>query len=222
MKAWIILAVVAALSFGQAAFGQAGQQPSPTITNADVVEMHSAGFSAEVIVAKIRASHCDCDTTPAALAKLKSAGVSEQVILAMIGGQSSLSSVVGLEVPTNNPTKADRATLHFYRERALSASARKMPIYIDEIQVADLVNGRQFSMVIDAGKHVFRCRTKPEAIKLEIEPGKEYYLRAEFIQGFIGNRWRIVEMSKEQGEADVQRLKPLDVTDITPLARTPR
>ena len=89
------------------------------------------------------------------------------------------------------------------------------------MQVADLVNGRQFSMTVEPGKHVFRCRTKPEAIEIEIEAGRDYYLRAELIQGFTKNHWRIVQVAEQQGEVDVQRLKPLDVEHVAPLARTP-
>ena len=39
-----------------------------------------------------------------------------------------------------------------------------------------------------------------EAIAVEIEPGEEYYLRAELIQGFTKNHWHIVQVAKEQGD----------------------
>jgi hypothetical protein len=44
-------------------------QPSPKLTNADVLEMHAAGLGAEVILAKIKASSCEFNTTPANLKK---------------------------------------------------------------------------------------------------------------------------------------------------------
>lgn len=160
-----------------------------------------------MILAKIKTSSCELSTSPANLKKLKSAGISDDVIVAMIGASAPVSAAPN----TTESAPADstaKATLHFYRERAFVGSARKMPIFMDEVQVADLVNGRQFTMAVDPGKHAFRCRTKPEAIEVAIEPGAEYYLRAELIQGFTKNHWRIVQMSSEQGKLDIERLKP--------------
>lgn len=94
-----------------------------------------------------------------------------------------------------------------------------MPIFMDEQQIADLVNGRYFAAKVDPGKHTFRCRTKIEAIPVEIVSGHDYYLRAELIQGFTKNHWRIVHMSNEQGAEDIQRMKPLDLKNISPVVR---
>jgi hypothetical protein len=54
------------------------------ITNQDVTDMLKAGLSPEIVAAKVKASKCQCDTSPAALEKLKSASVPENVILAMV------------------------------------------------------------------------------------------------------------------------------------------
>jgi hypothetical protein len=47
--------------------------------------MQATGLSSTIIVEKIRASTCEFDTSPASLEQLKAAGVTEPVILAMIG-----------------------------------------------------------------------------------------------------------------------------------------
>jgi hypothetical protein len=193
--------------------------PSAALTNEGILEMQSSGLSAEVILAKIKTSVCAFDTAPPALAQLKAGGVPEAVILAMIGVQPP--SEAGTTAPVD-PSPKSKAKLHFYRERAFVALLRKMPIYIDEVKVADLVNGREFSMLAEPGKHVFRCLTKAEAIQADIEQGGEYYFRAELIQGFTKNHWHVVQVAKQQGEADVRSLKPLDLNDISPAARMPR
>ena len=203
---------------------QSSNQPSPKLADADILDMHAAGLGAEVILAKIKASSCEFNTTPTDLKKLKSAGISDDVIVAMIGATAPVACVARAPALTLSSAAIDSAgksTLHFYRERAFVGSARKMPIFMDEVQVADLVNGRQFTMTVDPGVHTFRGRTRPEAIDVTVEPGGEYYLRAELIQGFTKNHWRIVQMSSEQGALDVERLKPLDVQHIAPLARNP-
>jgi len=54
------------------------------LTNGDVVDMLKVGLSPEIVIAKINASACAFDTSPAALKVLKSTTVPDAVILAMV------------------------------------------------------------------------------------------------------------------------------------------
>jgi hypothetical protein len=91
----VLLAVALVYSVGipaqTLAAGQSPAQQSPplssnqtVITNRDVVSMVKAGLAPEIIAAKVRNSDCQCDTSPAALAELKTSGVPDNVILAMV------------------------------------------------------------------------------------------------------------------------------------------
>jgi hypothetical protein len=62
---------------------RAGAQSSE-VTNQDVLDMTKAGLSANVIADKISSTPCRFDTSIAALASLKSAGVDDDVLSAMI------------------------------------------------------------------------------------------------------------------------------------------
>jgi hypothetical protein len=59
------------------------------LNNAAIVKMRTQRLGAEVIIAKIKASPCEFDTSPAALQKLKLAGVPDKVILAMVTAPSA-------------------------------------------------------------------------------------------------------------------------------------
>jgi hypothetical protein len=61
----------------------------PALNNAAIVKMRTQRLGAEVIIAKIKASPCEFDTSPAALQKLKLAGVPDKVILAMVTAPSA-------------------------------------------------------------------------------------------------------------------------------------
>jgi hypothetical protein len=73
------------------------------LSNNDVIEMAKSGLAAEVIIAKIRTSPSRFDTTPATLAKLKEAGLSDGVLTAMVLGRiddlSASMSDVSVKVP---------------------------------------------------------------------------------------------------------------------------
>ena len=63
---------------------QPSQESDTTLGNRDVLEMVRAHLSSEIIVAKIKASACDFETTPAVLQQLKMEGVPDAVLLAMV------------------------------------------------------------------------------------------------------------------------------------------
>lgn len=64
----------------------AAKPQQTSLTNKDVLEMLKAGLAADIIVAKIKSSPSNFDTSPTALAELKAAGVPDTVILSMVNG----------------------------------------------------------------------------------------------------------------------------------------
>ena len=58
--------------------------PTAPLTNKDVADMLNSGLAAEIVVAKVKASACNFDTSPAALEAMKKAGIPDSVIVAMV------------------------------------------------------------------------------------------------------------------------------------------
>lgn len=65
------------------------QNGTAALTNQDVESMLKAGLSEAIVVAKIRSSKTDFDTSPQALEQLKKQHVPDGVILAMIHGSAT-------------------------------------------------------------------------------------------------------------------------------------
>jgi len=65
-----------------------GKLPPKPLKNQDIFSLMKAGLSSEIVVAKIKSSTCDFDTSPAALAELKSTSIPDAVILAMVQAPS--------------------------------------------------------------------------------------------------------------------------------------
>jgi len=63
---------------------QQSQDASPTLSQDDVLAMVKSGLAAEVIIAKLQRSTCTCDVSATELNRLKSEGVPDDVLLAMI------------------------------------------------------------------------------------------------------------------------------------------
>jgi hypothetical protein len=67
---------------------------STVLTNKDILDMQKIGLPPEVLVAKIKSSECNFDTSPASLQALKAGELGDSVILAMV------------EAPSGQPKRA--------------------------------------------------------------------------------------------------------------------
>lgn len=86
----------------------------PPLTNANILKMHGMRLSPDIIVAKIQSSPCEFDTSPAALQKLKQAGISDKIILAMVQAPSASAppapkapEVVEVKIPGGTPIEVE-------------------------------------------------------------------------------------------------------------------
>jgi hypothetical protein len=81
------LTALAVMSFIALTFIQinSAQTKREALTNAKIIEMVKLGLDDEIIVEKIRQSECQCDTSTGGLAQLKTAKVSNAIIMAMLG-----------------------------------------------------------------------------------------------------------------------------------------
>jgi len=90
---------------------QQTQTAASPLTNKDVQEMVKSGLAQSIIVAKIKASATNFDTSPTALQELKVAGVPDAVILAMVQPASasvnSNADAGGVEVKVSDGTQLE-------------------------------------------------------------------------------------------------------------------
>jgi hypothetical protein len=71
------------------------------LTNKDILDMNRIGLQPEILIAKIKSSQCNFDTSPASLQVLKAAGLSNSVILAMVEALVGQAKAAPVEDPRN-------------------------------------------------------------------------------------------------------------------------
>src|ERR1700693_2332279 len=129
-------------NFGQTDSAKARVDVFPSLTNVNILKMHTMKLGADVIVAKIQGSPCEFDTSPAALQKLKTAGLPDKVILAMVTAPLAsappapkVPEIVEVKIPTG--TKIQMAlNLNFS-----SADAREGQIVLMTVAEDVVING---------------------------------------------------------------------------------
>jgi hypothetical protein len=112
------------------------------LTNKEVFEMVKAGLAPDIIVAKIKSSASKFDTTPGTLAELKTAGVPDSVILAMVQSSGEPMSASVAPVPAIEVKIPDGTEIEIQLVNNLSGQEAKVGDIVDFTLVRAIqVNG---------------------------------------------------------------------------------
>lgn len=112
------------------------------LTNKDVLDMLRSGLSTAIVVVKIKTTPSKFDTTPAALAELKSANVPDAVIMAMVQGPAESSTSSAENVAIVEVKVPDGAEIEIQLKNTLSGQEAKVGDVVDfTVMRAVQVNG---------------------------------------------------------------------------------
>ncbi len=103
----ILSAMILAFFMAASTMGVVAQSTRETLTNAKILELVRMGLGDSLIVAKINQSNCQCDTSTAAIGKLKAAKVSDAIIMAMLNASANdkgFSETI-ITVPARSPER---------------------------------------------------------------------------------------------------------------------
>lgn len=136
------LAVAAPLVWQQDP-AQSQTQSTSTLTNKDVVDMVKNGLSAEVVVAKVKSSPAKFDTSPATLKELKTVGVPDAVILAMVQSEQVSTAADAIKSGGDSVVKVpDGTEIEIQLTNTLSGQEAKVGDFVDFAVVRPIqVNG---------------------------------------------------------------------------------
>jgi hypothetical protein len=104
-----------------------------------------------------------------------------------------------------------QATVHIYRYRLAVNQAAHPTVSCDTFPVVRIQNGRVYSMKVSAGRHTFTTVDGATGTPLDIEPGKEYFLRVDYTPNavYVAHA-ALVLVPPEQGSVEIKKLRPLD------------
>jgi hypothetical protein len=181
------------------------------LTNQDVVDLVKTGLSPDIIVAKIRISTNQFDTSTAALKGLKDAGVPDSVIVAMVDPSNKTAAPADAPKTDAAASSSDSAHVRIYRPKLLPGSGFNPSIFVDDKEVFRLVNARRCSVRIGPGPHTITSDDKSSKIQIDAKGGQEFYISVQELPGgFLKGRGKLTLMSNEQGKPEYQLEKPLD------------
>jgi Protein of unknown function (DUF2846) len=205
MKVAVLCCVGAALLIAQTA-----------LTNDAVVKMVQSGLSDDLVISTIKAQPASFSTNADGLVALKTAGVSEKVIAAMVDRMAGSGSAP----QAANSDAEGKATVYVYRVSKGSGPPPNSPsVYCDEQELARIQNGRYFSIRVDPGKHSLRSTDEKSVIELNVKAGQSYYVRGEVVPVKLKPRGRLTQMSSEEGVSEMRSLQPINADMVKDRSR---
>jgi hypothetical protein len=119
--------------------------------------------------------------------------------------------------PTATISASSTATLYVYREHHMTGMTAKPEIEIDGRLMGKVANGESVRIEVTPGKHNVsvtqsRVKTEQPIYDMEMEAGKEYWVRAEFTNGLI-THLKLTAMPAEQAQAETKQLKEVNAAD---------
>lgn len=122
-------------------------------------------------------------------------------------------------VPSVFPQKIDpegKAIIYVYSNAFNTTLGRvRKPVYMDDREIADIRPERYFVAVVEPGKRAFHLRNKKfGGVVLDVKAGQSYYLRINWKSGFTVSLAGIESVPAENGEFDINQLKPVDKGNI--------
>ena len=107
-------------------------------------------------------------------------------------------------------TTAD-STIVFYRPKRFVGSGLTPSIYIDEVEIARLDNGRYFTVKLPAGKHKLQSSMKSHAhLEVETKSGETQYLEMAIQTGNWRGGGRLIPVPESEAKEAMHKMKPLD------------
>lgn len=89
----------------------------------------------------------------------------------------------------------------------------KKPVFMDDMELADVRPAHYFIVLVDPGKHSFHLKKKKfGGVEMDFEAGKTYYLRLEWRNHTMIGNFGIV--APENAAFDLKQMKPVDQNNI--------
>ena len=132
----------------------AAQQP--TLTNDDIIKLVKLNISETIVIAKIKNSKCECDTSSTAIIKLKENQVSDALIIAMMEANQKIVEVTKKSESLNEEAKVSESKIIISpRSTFVSATASDLDSYPEKYEGKAVYLRAKVSDVVREEKEIF-------------------------------------------------------------------
>lgn len=130
-------------------------------------------------------------------------------------------------VATENPTTSNAADaiVYIYRPSKMMGKALEPSVFVDDIELARMDNGRYFALKLKPGKHIVHMTDDKKGYAVDMGPGQTYYFRVGVEMGMMKGHGKITLDDADRAIAEIKKIKfigkdkikaPTMVIDLSP------
>ena len=117
-------------------------------------------------------------------------------------------SQVSQEIPS--APQDGKVRVYVYRNPGVMEKEFRPSVYVDETAVAKLQAGRNVTLALRPGTHIFRSSDKKEQVSLDVKAGKRYFVRIDVSLVALKGHGKVVLVLAEQAAPEYGQTKPAD------------
>lgn len=153
------------------AFSSQAQTKEDTVTNKTVIQLKTAGLSADIIKAKIQGSACRFDFSTDALIALKKANVPDDVITAMLNKSNSTSATTNNQSGSTDTVANVTPGIYYCKGKTCKLTELEASVYSQ----AKMGSGILTAMTYGAAKTKMKATLSGDKANLQIEERKPVF-----------------------------------------------
>jgi Protein of unknown function (DUF2846) len=117
------------------------------------------------------------------------------------------------------------AVVYVYRPGKWVGKALEPSVFVDDIELARMDNGRYFTFKLPPGKHIVHMTQEKKGFAIDMGPGQTYYFRVGIEMGMMKGRGKITLEDAAKAQPEIKKLKfigqdkiknPTMVVQLTP------
>lgn len=135
------------------------------------------------------------------------------------------SALVAIAAENPSAVDATEAVVYIYRPSKMMGKALEPSVFVDDIELARMDNGRYFALKLKPGKHIIHMTEDKKGYAIDMDPGQTYYFRIGIEMGMWKGHGKLTLDDANRAIAEIKKLKflgqdkiknPTMVVQLTP------
>ena len=117
---------------------------------------------------------------------------------------STLTAVID---PTADVASNEDATVYIYRPKKMVGGALEPSVFVDDIELARMDNGRYLAIKVKPGKHIIRLTDDKKGYAIDMGAGQTYYFRVGIEAGVWKGQGKLTLDEENRAIPEIKKLK---------------
>jgi hypothetical protein len=117
------------------------------------------------------------------------------------------STIVAVVPETPTPANTADAIVYIYRPSKIGGGALEPSVFVDDVELARMDNGRYLALKLKPGKHIVHMTSEKKGYAIDMGPGQTYYFRVGIEMGMWKGQGKITLDDADRAIKEIKKIK---------------